>query len=576
MSIFDIFRKKKKIPAPWKKYYTEEELNFTIPDINLYKQIVNTSNKIPDSIAYRYFNTKVKYKDLIKKVDKVAISFKKLGVKKGDVVTICLPNVPEAIISVYALNKLGAIANMIHPLSAEEEIKESLTSTNSKYLVMVDMFYSKIKGFIMNSKVKRVIFVSPSTSMDIFLKIGYKLINIKKCVKIPKSIIFTTWNKFIKLSKHSKMEILSNFGKDTPAVILHSGGTSGKPKNVVLQNRAFLLLSIQIKSALRRLEVGDSCLTIMPNFHGFGLGVCMLAPMSVGCHPILVPQFDAKKLDILIKKNKPSFIVGVPTLFEALLSNDHNLNNDLSYVKYVISGGDILNKGLEDKVNEYLKAHNSDAFVSQGYGLTEALAAVCLGVDDHYKSGSVGIPFAGNYIKIIDPATRKTNPYNEVGEICINTKALMMGYLNNESETNDALQIHDDGHIWLHTGDLGYMDEDGFIFYKGRAKRMIISSGYNVYPAHIEEVIESHPAVLQCTVVGVPHPYKQEVPKAFIVLKDGFHGLFVKSEIKEYCKKNLAKYMMPYEFVYRKKLPKTKLGKIDFRKIQTDMGEDDE
>lgn len=214
MSIFDIFRKKKKIPAPWKKYYTEEELNFTIPDINLYKQIVNTSNKIPDSIAYRYFNTKVKYKDLIKKVDKIAISFKKLGVKKGDVVTICLPNVPEAIISVYALNKLGAIANMIHPLSAEEEIRESLTSTNSKYLIMIDMFYSKIKGFIMNSKVKRVIFVSPSTSMDIFLKIGYKLMNIKKRVKIPKSIIFTTWNKFIKLSKHSKMEILSNFGKE--------------------------------------------------------------------------------------------------------------------------------------------------------------------------------------------------------------------------------------------------------------------------------------------------------------------------------------------------------------------------
>ena len=201
-----------------------------------------------------------------------------------------------------------------------------------------------------------------------------------------------------------------------------------------------------------------------------------------------------------------------------------------------------IKNGKQIDVNEYLKAHNSDAFVSQGYGLTEALAAVCLGVDDHYKSGSVGIPFAGNYIKIIDPATRKTNPYNEVGEICINTKALMMGYLNNESETNDALQIHDDGHIWLHTGDLGYMDEDGFIFYKGRAKRMIISSGYNVYPAHIEEVIESHPAVLQCTVVGVPHPYKQEVPKAFIVLKEGYFTLFVKNEIKEYCKKNLAKY----------------------------------
>ena len=152
----------------------------------------------------------------------------------------------------------------------------------------------------------------------------------------------------------------------------------------------------------------------------------------------------------------------------------------------------------------------------------------------------------------------------------------MMGYLNNESETNEALQIHKDGHIWLHTGDLGYMDEDGFIFYKGRQKRMIITSGYNVYPSHIEEVIEKHEAVLQCTVVGMPHPYKHEVAKAFIVLKEGYKGLFIKSQIKEYCKKNLSKYMVPYEFVYRKSLPKTKLGKVDFKKLQSDIGEDDD
>ena len=513
---------------------------------------------------------------MINQIDKVAVSFKTLNVKKGDVVTICLPNVPEALIAFYALNKIGAIANMVHPLSAEEEIKEAVLSTKSKYLIMLDSFYSKVKDSVGSMRLNNVIFVSPADSMGIFLKLGYKLININKYKKYPKNGFFISWKKFVNKSRKTRIQIVDKYGKDTPAVILHSGGTSGKPKNVVLQNRAFTMAVKQEGICLKNLNVGDKVLAIMPNFHGFGLSVCMHSPIALGFTSILIPQFDAKKFDILFKKNKPTVVVGVPTLFEALISNNNIKNLDLSFLRYAICGGDILPKSLEDKVNEYFENHNSPARITQGYGMTEALAAVCLSIDEKSKSGSIGIPMPGNYIKIIDPATRKTNPYNEVGEICINTKGLMMGYLNNESETNDALQIHDDGHVWLHSGDLGYMDEDGFIFCKGRLKRMIITSGYNVYPSHIEEVIESHPAVLQCTVVGVPHKYKQEVPKAFIVLKEGFHGLFVKSEIKEYCKKNLAKYMMPYEFVYRKQLPKTKIGKVDFRKLQSDIGEDDD
>ena len=332
----------------------------------------------------------------------------------------------------------------------------------------------------------------------------------------------------------------------------------------------------QEQISLKKLRPGDCCLAIMPNFHGFGLSVLMHTPLALGCYTILVPQFNSKKFDILFKKTKPTCVLGVPTLFEALSENNNVKHLDLSFLKYAVSGGDLLNSNLENKINEYFKAHNSQARITQGYGLSEALAAVCLAADDVNKSGSVGIPLAGNHVKIIDPATRETLPYNEVGEIVIHTKALMMGYLNNEAETNEALQVHKDGHVWLHTGDLGYMDEDGFVFYKGRQKRMIISSGYNVFPSHIEEVIEAHPAVLQCTVVGIPHSYKGEVPKAFIVLKEGFHGLFIKSEIKEYCKKNMAKYMVPSEFVYRKKLPKTKLGKVDFIKLQSDIGVDDD
>ena len=573
MSIFDIFRKKKIIPAPWKKYYTDEEFDVNIPNISLYEQIRRSSIKFEDEYAYVYLGKKVKYKTFIKKIDKAALAFKRLRVKKGDVITICLPNIPEALIAFYALNKLGAVASMLHPLSAEEEIKKSLMDTKSKYLIILDAIYPKIKKTVRSTYVNKVIFVSASYSMPLFLKIGYRITQFGKN-RHPLSKYYINWKMFNKLSIKVKPDF-KRFRKDQPCVILHSGGTSGTPKNVVLQNRAFLLLTVQYKTALPRLDVGDSCLAIMPNFHGFGLGVCMHAMIACGIKTILVPQFDAKKFDVLINKTKPNFIVGVPTLYEALIHGDNVNNLDLSYVKYVISGGDSLSSSLEEEVNQYLEKHDALTSITQGYGLTEALSVVTLCSDEKNKSGSIGIPLPSVHVKIINPSTRKTMKYGEEGEICIHSKALMMGYLNNEKETNDALQIHDDGHIWLHTGDLGFMDKDGFVFYKGRAKRMIITSGYNVYPAHIEEVIETHPAVLQCTVVGVPHPYKKEVPKAFIVLKEGYHGMGIKSDIKSYCKKNLAHYMVPKDFVYRKNLPKTKLGKVDFQKLKGDIGLDD-
>ena len=574
MSIFDIFTRKKKIDAPWKKYYTKEDLKYKIPDITMYDQIVQSTIKYPYNIAVQYMGKKINYSKFLKKINICAKGFYHMGIKKGDIVTILLPNIPESLISLYALNKLGAIANMTHPLSAEEEIKNTLNSTKSKYLILYDAQYDKIKSFIKETDVKKVIFVSPGDSLSIIKNFFYDLVQLKKFEHHPKDKLYIEWSRFILQSKFKKDFIAQKFGKNTPAVIIHSGGTSGKPKNVVIQNRAFIFAAKGEEIDLIQLNQGDSALAIMPNFHGFGLSVLMHTPLALGCSTILVPKFDSKKFDVLFKKTKPTCVLGVPTLFEAL-ADSHNVKNlDLSFLKYVISGGDLLPQNLEDKINKYLKNHNSNAKITQGYGLSEALACVTMAHDHVNKPGSVGIPLAGNYIKIIDD-NRKTVPYGETGEIVINSKALMMGYLNDEAETNEALQIHDDGHVWLHTGDLGYMDEDGFLFYKGRIKRMIITSGYNVYPSHIEEVIESHPSVLQCTVIGIPHPYKQQVPKAFVVLKDGNHGLLIKQELKAYCKKKLAKYMMPYEIVIRKQLPKTKLGKVDVNTLQHDNGDDE-
>lgn len=577
MFIFDAFRVKKKLKAPWKKYYTKEEFNIKIPDISLYDQVKNSYLKYPDYKAIEYMGVNISYKKFIKLIDKASISFSKMNVKKGDIITICTPNIPEALICFYALNKLGAIANMLHPLSSEEEIKYSLNSTKSKYFIFVDMFYEKIINIINETEVEKVIFVSPADSLNFIMRLGYNISQIGKYKKYPKNNkLFMSYRHFMRLSLFEQDLDVPKFGRDTPAVILHSGGTSGKPKNVVIQNRSFILAARQEQIMMKNLKAGDCCLAIMPNFHGFGLSVLMHTPLALGCYSILIPKFDSKKFDTLFKKTRATCVLGVPTLYEALINCHNEKNLDLSFLKYVVSGGDLLSKKLEDDVNAYLKAHNSKAIITQGYGLSEALAAVTLACDKINKSGSVGIPLAGNYIKIINPATQKELPYGKVGEIVVNGKALMMGYLNDENETNTALQVHKDGHVWLHTGDLGYIDSDGFIFYKGRQKRMIITSGYNVYPSHVEEVIEAHPAVLQCSVVGVPHPYKQEVGRAFIVLNEGYHKLFVKSSIKEHCKKHLAKYMIPQDFVFRKQLPKTKLGKVDFQKLQEDSGEDDD
>lgn len=570
MNLFAFLRRRKPIPEPWAKYYTKEELNIKIPDISMYDQVKKSSYLYPNYIAYEYMGRKCNYQNFIKEINAYAKVFTKAGVKHGDIVTIMLPNMPNVLVSLYALNKIGAIANMVHPLSSEEEILFSLTSTKSKHLIMLNTFYTKIENIIDKTDVKEVIFASASDYMPFFLKVGYNLSQIGKYKKHPKRDKYLSWKGFYKKYYSTEYIKFPKFRKDTPAVIIHSGGTSGTPKNVVIQNRAFILGALQEKISMKNLHAGDCCLAIMPNFHGFGLSVLMHTPLALGCYSILIPQFDAKKFDIMFHKKNPSCVLGVPTLYEALMSNNNVKNLDLSNLKYIVSGGDILPKSLENKMNEYLKEHNSLGKITQGYGLSEALAAVCLACDDVNKSGSVGIPLAGNQVKIIDPATRETLKYGDVGEICVHSKAFMQGYLNDESETNTALQVHKDGHVWLHTGDLGYMDEDGFIFYKGRLKRMIVSSGYNVYPSHVEEVIESHPAVLQCTVVGVPHPYKQEVPKAFIVLKEGYIAMFVKDDIKAYCKKKLSKYMIPAEFVFRKRLPKTKLGKVDFKSLQKD------
>ena len=571
MNVVDLLRQSR-VKVPWKKYYAKEELKFKVEDISIYEMFKRSALNNLSYPAVNYYGRVYSYKDFLKRIDRAALSFSRIGVKKGDIVTICMPNTPEGLISFYAVSKIGAISNMIHPLSGEEEIKDYLNSTKSKYLVMVDFCYEKVRNIISETDVCKVIVAPVSNSMLPHMQAGYKF-KTWKMKKPRRSKLYTYWNDFIISSYFEVEKPISGVAED-PAVILHSGGTTGKPKGIVLSNGNFNALALQARVIFKDLKPRDKVLGIMPIFHGFGLGVSFHIPFGLGCEVILVPQFNAKKFDELLEKYRPNVICGVPTLYEAL-TNTKNKKLDLSMLKYVISGGDSLSSNLSERINDFLLSHGSKVKVSQGYGMTEALAAVALSFGDAYRDGSIGIPFPGNYIKIVKPGTQDEVSYGEDGEICVSGPTVMLGYLDNEKETNEMLQKHNDGMIWLHTGDIGMMNENGIIYYKQRLKRMIISSGYNVYPSYIEKVIEEHPAVLNCSVIGVPHPYKVEVPKAYIVLKDGYSPISVKSSIKEHCKKNLAVYSIPHEFVYRKSLPQTLMGKIDFKKLQEDDDEEE-
>ncbi len=567
--------KQKLIKTPWAKYYKKEDLKLKVPDISMYEALKEVVLKYESRTAINYFGKKLSYREFLNLIDKAALAFRSQGVRRGDIVTICMPNTPEAMIAFYAINKIGAISNMIHPLSGEVEIKEYLTSTNSVMLVMIDVCYDKVKNIIKDTSVYKTIVVSARDSMPFFTGLGYQISQGFKIKGPTKSEAYLYWNDFLKKASGYNNLLDIKISRDDPAVILHSGGTTGKPKGIILSNGNFNALTEQAKIVFNDVEVGDRVLGIMPIFHGFGLGVSTIGPFILGCELIMVPQFNAKKFDKLLEKYKPNVIFGVPTLYEALAGTKNDYL-DLSGLKYAISGGDSLSRNLIKRVNDYLISHNAKIKISQGYGMTESLAAVALSYGEAYREDSIGIPFPGNYIKIVTPETQEEVPYGEDGEICISGPTVMLGYLDNEKETNEMLQIHKDGMIWLHTGDIGMMDSNGILYYKQRLKRLIISSGYNIYPSHIEEVIEGHPSVLKCSVIGIPHPYKVEVPKAFIVLKNDYNPLTVKASIKEYCKKNLASYAIPKEFEFRKSLPKTLIGKVDFKKLREEEVKNEE
>jgi len=548
--------------------------HLTYPDVSMYEMVRRCARKYPELIAYSYYGNRVTYSSYIKKIDTCANAYARLGVVKGDVVSIVMPNTPEAIISFYALNKIGAVINMIHPLSSEEEIKYAMETTKTKYALVADIVYKKVKNIKDELKLNKIIFSSVSESMDPITKIGYKF---KTIGKVDNNLTEDTvaFGRFYNRSKFFNGTIKdTGTGKDV-AVMLHSGGTTGKPKCVVLTNKNFNAVALGLLETTQDMGPGVSTLSIMPIFHGFGLACTFHAVNITGGEAIILPTVSPKSFDETILKYKPNTIGCVPSLLEGLPNSKKLEDADLSFLKCIICGGDGISDKLCERLNNFLYDHGSDAKVRAAFGMTECTAGVTMVPKDKYKIGSIGYPIPDTEVKIINPDTKKECITNEVGEICISGPSVMKGYLNDPEETENVLIKHKDGKIWMHSGDLGYKDEDDCIFFKARLKRMIVTSGYNVYPGQIEQIILEHPYVEKCAVVGVPHPYKKEVVKAYIVLKKGLVlNSEIKKSIKEHCEKNIAGYALPYAYGYRKELPVTKIGKVAYKELINDKDEE--
>ena len=554
--------------TPWKDYMGDVPMQLDYFEGSMIEGIEATAKKFPTYTAFDFMGKATTYAQLVREIEICAKSLKTLGIRPGDKITIAMPNCPQAIYMFYAINRVGAIASMIHPLSAEKEIEFYLNDSQSVAAITLDQFYGKFANIRKNTGIRNLIITSIADALSPVMKVGYALTQGRKIAPIPQDAPVILWKDF---------KALSNCGHDfavkreagDPAVVLYSGGTTGTSKGIVLTNKNFNALAQQVVATNPMFRPGDKMLAAMPVFHGFGLGVCIHTMLFNGGRCILVPRFTPKSYANDLVKHRCNFIAGVPTLYEALLRLPDMDGADLSCLKGVFSGGDSLSVELKKKFDKFLYDHKASIQVREGYGTTETVTACCLTPTHMSKEGSIGLPFPDTYIKIVEPGTDVEVPYGQEGEILLAGPTVMMEYMHHPEETAQTLRTHEDGLTWVYTGDLGIMDEQGFVYFKGRAKRMIVTSGYNVYPAQLENILDAHDFVQMSCVIGVPDPYKMQKVKAFVKLAAGVAATdATKQAIMDHRRKHIAKYAMPYDIEFKDEMPKTLVGKVAYRVLE--------
>ena len=555
--------------APWTAFYGSIPEKLFYPDKTMYGMVRDAATQYPAQTAYIFMGRKTSYSAFLKRIDTAARGLTALGIQRGDHVTICMPNTPQALDCFYALNRIGAIPNMIHPLSAAKEIEFYLNFSSSKAILTLDQFYGKVASTLSNLKNSVTVLVA-KIGDELPLPLNFVYPHTKGSRHPLPKAGFRLWTQLLADSKNvTSLPEDSGCAEDC-AAILYSGGTTGSAKGICLSNRNFNALGLQTIAASGYPSIaGMKMLSVMPVFHGFGLGIGIHTALLGGATCILVPQFSVKTYADILLKQKPNLIPGVPALFEALLRAERLKDADLSFLRGIFSGGDSLSSELKKKVDAFLREHGCTEQIREGYGTTECVTASCLTPKECARTGSIGIPFPDTFYKIVAVGTEEEVEAGTEGEICISGPTVMLGYMNNPKETARTLRTHCDGRLWLHTGDLGSMDCDGFVYFRQRIKRMLVTNGYNVYPSQLEHIIDGHEKVLLSCVIGIKDPRCGQRIKAYIVPMPGIvPDDALKAEILDYCKDRIAKYALPREIEFRTELPKTLVGKVAYRKLE--------
>lgn len=546
------------------------EVHIAYPEKTMYEMFKAARDRLPNKPAYLFQGAPTTFDKMHENILSIAAAFEAHGIKQGDTVTLCMPNIPQAIETLYALNRIGVTVSLIHPLSAEKEIVHYLTLSESKAVLVPDLFYEKVMNAV--DSINRDIEIIVARMQDYLkfpLNAGFWATKGRKFTKYPLKGKGISWKDFLKAGKGKTTKVVP-YDETRTAIILYSGGSTGAPKGILLSDLNFNALALQCVVAIDFDFFRDlRFLAAMPVFHGFGLGVGIHTILINGGCDVLLPEVNTKSYSEAMQKFHPNLIAGVPTLFKMLIESEYMKDADVSYLMGMFSGGDSIPVPLKREVDKYLKEHGADIQVREGYGLTETVTASCLTPRTKYKEGSIGVAYPDTIYKIVKPGTEEFLAPGEEGEIAVQGPSVMLGYKDQPEETAKTLVLHSNGETWLHTGDLGHMDEEGFVYFHQRMKRMIITSGYNVSPAQVENAINELDYVDYSCVIGVQDDYKMQRIKAFVVLKDGVEGTEeLKKDIVNECRKSVAGYALPREIEFRPELPKTLVGKVAFHALE--------
>ena len=557
---------------PWLKYYDQKFIDQTLPTLSAFEYVCQRSKNHLNDTALEYYGRKFTYADLIVNVKKTAAALRGAGVKKGDIITVVSIMTPEIIALFYAADMMGATLNLVDPRYSVEGIREYIEEVDSHLLVCLNVVYERCRQAAKRTNVEKVIVLSPADSLPPVMAVGYKLTTPDKN-KYASNVI--RWKQFIK-GGEGQSTAAEPYDPDHACVVVHTGGTTGSPKGVMLTDDCFNGIALQFQAYPKLFHRGQKLMNVMPPFIAYGFACGIHLPLVLGFTVVIIPNLDPAKLGSLVLKHKPEHMFGVPTHYQQLAADPKLRDKDLSFIINYAAGGDSLSRGAEQTVNDFLAAHGARYPIAKGYGMTEvsSAATVAAGLDN--KPGSVGIPMVNTVVAAFEPGTDQELPIGQRGELCISGPCLMKGYYNKADETAMILRRHPDGRIWVHTGDMGYLDEDGFVFLDSRIKRMIIRhDGFKVFPSMIENVVSRHPAVHQCSVVGCTDKDHTQgrLPFVYIVLKADTTAKKkqVIRELERMCAEELPEYVQPVAYKFISSMPMTPVGKVDYRQLEADI-----